>query len=131
MPSFLNPDPVILAFLGLKQVVYLEVLVLFGLLRAALCRGPARRAALAGLVLAIVFVAAKLLPPVYGIAEGPLFRLGGWVRVAVGGMAAPLICSGLYLAAAVLPGRRCWGLDLLHGAWFAALLGLWGYTVWS
>lgn len=131
MPSFLEPDPIILGFLAYKQVIYLEGLVLFALLRTLLSRGASRRAALAAFGLAALFVAAKWLPPVLNLSSGPLPMLGGWVRTSLGGMTAPILCSALLLAAAVLPGRRFWGLDALHALAFTALLGLWGYTLWS
>lgn len=131
MPQFLQPDPVLLAFLGFKQGLYLEILILFAALRALLARDRARWAALSALVLSILFVAAKWLPPVLGQSSGPLFLLGGWVRGSLGGMSAPLLCSVLLLAAAILRGRRFWGVDLLHLLWFGALLGLWGYTIWA
>ena len=129
MPSFLQPDPLMLAFLALKQGVYLEVLALFALLRAALARGPARVAAAVACLLCVLFVAARLLPPILGWSGGAFVLLGGWVRASLGGMTAPLICSGLMVAAAVLPGRRYRGLDLMHGLGFAGLLGLWAYTL--
>ncbi len=129
MSSFLQPDPVILSFLAYKQVIYLEALVLFALLRAVLSRGASRLAALAALLLAALFVAAKWLPPSFNLSSGPLVLLGGWVRTSLGGMTAPILCSLLLLAAAVLPGRRFWGIDAIHGLGFAALLGLWGYSI--
>ena len=131
MPTFLEPDPIILGFLAYKQVVYLEAVTLFALLRLALSTGRSRQAALLAFVLGAVFVTAKWLPPVINLSSGPLPILGGWVRTSLGGMTAPILCSGLLLAAAVLPGRRYWGLDLLHGLAFAALLGLWAYTLFT
>ena len=127
MSGFLQPDPVLLAFALVKEWIYLVLLLPFALLRAPLCRGPARRAALLGLGLTCVFVAAVFLPSILGLSSGPLFRLGGFV----GGMAVPLVCSAPLLAAAVLPGRRFWGLDALHLIGVAGLIGLWVYSVTS
>lgn len=128
MPSFLEPDPILLAFFAIKQGIYLEGLILFAALRTLLAQDTARRCAAIALFLSAIFVASKWVPPVIGLSQGPVFLLGGWVRTSLGGMSAPLICSGLLIAAAFVRGRRYWGLDLLHGLAFAGLIGLWIYT---
>ncbi|MFP4240103.1 MAG: hypothetical protein ACLFRZ_12455, partial [Rhodosalinus sp.] len=61
----------------------------------------------------------------------PLAQPAGFVRNAGGGMAVPLLASGLMLAAAVAPGRRWRWIDALHLLWLAALLGFWAYATWA
>lgn len=131
MPGFLEPDPVILGFQAFRQLAYLEVLLLLALVRAATTRGAARRAALAAALLTAAFVAAKWLPPVLNLSGGMLVMLGGWVRFTLAGMAAPILCTALLLAAAVLPGRRLWGLDVAIALYAGSLFALWGYTIFS
>lgn len=131
MPSFIDPDPVILAFFTMRQVLYVEVLSLLALLRAVTAHGPSRAYGFACLVFCLAFVAGKFLPPLIGIYEGPVVQVVGVVRFAGGGMAALLFGSALLLVSGLVRGRRFWGIDLLHLLWLGALLGLWGYSLWS
>jgi hypothetical protein len=127
MGSFLQPDPVLLAFIGFRQTLYLEGLVILALVRALAGRGPCRALALAALAVAGLAVAVKLVALLPG---APLAGLAGLVRGAGGGMALPLLGSGLLLVSGLLPGRRWRWLDALHLLWFSALLLLWGYSLW-
>jgi hypothetical protein len=128
MPDFLQPDPVLLAFIGFRQTLYLEVLAVLALVRALAARGACRMFALAALAVAGAAVAVKLaaLVPV-----APAVQPAGLVRNAGGGMAVPLLASGLMLAAAVAPGRRWRWIDALHLLWLVALLGFWAYATWA
>lgn len=125
MPGFLQPDPVLLAFAAIKEWVYLTGLLVFAVIRVPFLRRPALWAGLLGLGLTAIFVAGVALTPILGLSSGPLFLAGGMV----GGMVAPLLCSLPLFAAAVMPGRRFWGFDLLHLLWFGGLVGLWVYSV--
>ncbi|WP_372891349.1 hypothetical protein [Rhodosalinus sp.] len=126
--EFLEPDPVLLAFIGFRQTVYLEGLVVLAALRAIVARGACRALAAAALVVALAAVAVKLAALLPG---APLVGAAGFVRNAGGGMAVPLVASVLLLAAGVAPGRRWAWLDWAHLLWLAALLGLWGYARWA
>ncbi|REC56323.1 hypothetical protein DRV84_09770 [Rhodosalinus sediminis] len=126
--EFLEPDPVLLAFIGFRQTVYLEGLVVLAALRAVVARGACRRLALAALAVAAAAVAVKLAALLPG---APLVEAAGWVRTAGGGMAVPLAASAPLLAAGIAPGRRWAWLDWAHLLWLAALLGLWGYAQWG
>ncbi|MFP4328015.1 MAG: hypothetical protein ACLFQL_08400 [Paracoccaceae bacterium] len=128
MSSLLQPDPVLLAFIGFRQTFYLEGLALIALLRALAGRGPCRALALAALAVAALAVAVKLAALLPG---APLAALAGTVRGAGGGMAVPLLASGLLLVAGLVPGRRWRWLDALHLLWLSALLLLWGYSLWA
>ncbi len=129
MPSFIDPDPVILAFFTMRQVLYVEVLAFLALLRAVTARGPSQALGLACLVFCLAFAAGKFVPPLIGLYEGPLVAAVGLLRFAGGGMTALLFASALLLLSAVVRGRRFWGIDLLHVLWLGTLVGLWGYSL--
>ncbi|MFP4406010.1 hypothetical protein [Rhodosalinus sp.] len=128
MSEILQPDPVLLAFIGFRQTLYLEVLAVLALVRALAARRACRALAPAALAVAGAAVAVKLAALIPG---APLAPPAGFVRNAGGGMAVPLLASGLMLAAAVAPGRRWRWIDALHLLWLAALLGFWAYATWA
>ncbi|SLN19551.1 hypothetical protein [Roseisalinus antarcticus] len=129
--SFLEPDPYILAFIAVKQGIFLLALLPLALVRALAARRSARWAALAALALCAFGLAARYLPEVLGIYEGLFVRISGIWRGLWGGLAMNFAASAALLASALLPGRRWWGLDLAHVVLLAGLLGLWGYSIWG
>ncbi|KAA9005606.1 hypothetical protein [Histidinibacterium aquaticum] len=131
MDGFLQPDPVILAFIAAKQGIYLLCLLPLALIRSFVASGGARWAAIAALVLCLLGLAARYLPEVVGAWQGPLVAAASFWRNLGGGLAMNLVASAALILSAVLPGRRWWALDVLHGLLLAGLLGLWGYSLWS
>jgi len=129
--SFLQPDPVIFAFIAVKQGIYLLLLLPLAVIRRAAARDRARQAGSIALLLCIAGLAARYLPEILGVYEGTLFRLAGLWRSLWGGMAMNLAASAALGVSAFLPGRRWWGIDLAHALLFAALAGLWAYARWS
>ncbi|QQA44080.1 hypothetical protein [Pelagovum pacificum] len=130
-PTNFQPDPVLLAFLPVKQIVYLPVILLLALVRALVARGAARQAALLALVVALAGLSARYLPEVLDLRNGTIVRSAGFWRSWWGGAGMNVAASIPLLASAVLPGRRWWGIDVLHVLALAGFLGLWGYTIWA
>jgi hypothetical protein len=128
MPEFFQPDPVLLAFIGFRQTLYLEGLALLALIKAVVARGACRRLSLAALAVSGVAVAVKLAAL---LPDAPALQAASFVRNAGGGMAVPLAASALLVAAGFAPGRRWAWLDIIHLMWLGALLGLWGYAAWG
>lgn len=129
MPDYLRPDPILVAFLPVKQGLYLVLLLPLVLLRCVAARGPARAFALLALALCAGGLAARFLPEFLGVYQGAGIRLASVWRNLLGGMGMNLAASAALLASGVLPGRRWWGIDAVHLLLLAALLGLWVYTL--
>ncbi|ROT98595.1 hypothetical protein [Histidinibacterium lentulum] len=129
MSSFLQPDPIILVFIAAKQGVYLLLLLPLTLVRSVVASRAARAAGLVALTLCVLGLAARYLPEVLGVYQGPAFRAAGAWRNFGGGLGMNLAASAALIASAVLPGRRWWGIDVLHGLLLAGLLGLWVYSL--
>lgn len=129
MSSFLQSDPIILAFIAAKQGIYLLLLLPLVLVRSVVARRAARAAALVALVLCVFGLAARYLPEILGVYQGPAFRAAGAWRGFWGGLGMNLAASAALLASGVLPGRRWWGIDAVHLLLLAGLLGLWVYSL--
>lgn len=121
-----QPDPILLALIFAKRLLWLPALAVLAFLRTLGARGPAR--AVAALVcLASLVLSAGLLAPVAGLS-------GGWVQTvtrtvaAGGGWIVPGAISALFLTTAILPGRRAVWIDALHLLGLAALAILWGLS---
>lgn len=130
MPDFLQPDPVILFFLTYKQVLYVPLIALLALVRLLVARSSARALAAVALLLALAGLAARYLPELVGVYEGPLYAIAGSWRSLWGGAFMGLVASLPLLLSAVVTGRRWWGVDLLHIVLLLGMLGLWGYATW-
>jgi len=130
MQDFLRPDPVILAFLTYKQVLYLPLIALLALVRLLAARSSARALAAVALLLALAGLAARYLPELLNVYQGPLYAIAGSWRSLWGGAFMGLVASLPLLLSAVVTGRRWWGIDLVHILLLIGMLGLWGYTTW-
>ncbi|EAR51591.1 hypothetical protein OG2516_01691 [Oceanicola granulosus HTCC2516] len=126
-----QPDPIILAFLPVKQGLFLLALLPLALLRGIVARRAARTAALVALALAVLGLLARYLPELLNVYGGPLVRAAGAWRNLLGGMGMNLLAALPLLASAVLPGRRWWAIDAVHVLLLAGLLGLWAYSLWG
>ena len=131
MPSFLQPDPVILAFIAVKQGIFLVLLLPLALARSLVARGPARAAALSALLLILVGLAARYLPEVLGVYEGALFGLAGAWRSFWAGMGMNIAPILMLLSSGFLAGTRWRGLDIAHFALIVLLADLWAYSIWG
>ncbi|WP_368183882.1 hypothetical protein [Aestuariibius sp. HNIBRBA575] len=129
MPGFLEIDPIVAAFFGYKQLLYLELIAVLALIRIIVTRNHARRMAMAAFLFCAAIIAGKYVPVLLGTFDGLFVIITGQIRNYAGGMAALLLASALLLGSGILTGRRWWGIDLLHGILLSALLGLWGYSL--
>ena len=132
MPSFLEPDPILLFFATFKEWIYLTVLAVYGLLRYVFsmfreAHALARWAAFLGPGCDRAFCRRALPcadPWHFPRALVPLGRPDRRRR-----RAAALL--GFFLVATAMPGRRFWVLDGLHLLWLLGLIGLWLYAIFS
>jgi len=129
MSSFLQPDPIVLAFIAAKQGIYLLLLLPLALVRSVAAAGRARAAGQIALMLCLVGLASRYLPEILGVYQGPAFRAAGAWRGFWGGLGMNLAASAALLVSAVLPGRRWWGIDAVHLLLLAGLVGLWVYSL--
>ena len=125
MNALFEPSPILLAFIALKTTLYLPVVLLLALLRAALGRGPSRLLALAAVVIAALGIAARFAPPLLGLTGGTVAQVAYDIANAGGGMVIATLASVPLALSAVVPGRRWIALDALHGLLIAALFVLW------
>ncbi len=122
----LEPSPVLIAFLLLKSYFYLPAILLLALLRAGVGHGGwVRMAAGLAAAVAIVGMAARFGPSVFGLYSGGIYMAAFEVSNLGGGMGMPLLASACLGLAAVLPGARWRVLDVLHAVLLAALIGAW------
>jgi hypothetical protein len=128
MTSLFQPDPIILAFIAAKQGIYLLLLLPLVLVRSLAAAGRARAAGQIALMLCLAGLAARYLPEMLGVYQGPAFRAAGAWRGLWGGLGMNLAASAALLVSAVLPGRRWWGIDAVHLLLLAGLFGLWVYS---
>lgn len=131
MPSFLQPDPVILAFIAVKQGIFLLLLSPLALTRSLVARGPSRTAAFVALLLIAAGIAARYLPEVLGVYEGGLYRLAGSWRSFWGGMGMNIAPSLMLLLSGFLAGVRWRGLDIVHFGLIVGMADLWAYSIWG
>ena len=125
MSTLFEPSPILLAFLALKTTFYLPALLILALLRALGADGPARGMAVLALLVALVGIAARYLPPLLGLTGGTVAQAAYALANAAGGMALPLLASALMLASGVMAGARWRWIDLLHLLLLTGLCGLW------
>ncbi|MHA6323480.1 hypothetical protein [Roseivivax sp. CAU 1753] len=128
MSGLIEPDPTLFALIFVKRFVYLEVLLILALIRAALARGPSRM--LAGLT---ALVAALFILVTFAPALG--LHMQGWYSplaqlLATGqGVRVPLALSALFFVSGFVPTRARRWIDALHVVVLLGFLGLWGATL--
>ena len=113
MENFFQPSPVLLAIITIKEFVILPLLLIFAVIRSFACRGPARVAALAALLLCLWGLFTQFSGALLNLHSGPLARAGGIWGAALGGwliFAAPALAL---LLAGRLRGGRFWLIDVL------------------
>ncbi|MCT4608154.1 MAG: hypothetical protein N4A70_03015 [Pelagimonas sp.] len=127
MTSFFQPPPEVLAFLFLKNFLYLEVLAVLALFRVILGEGLARYPAALALALASAGILTTFAPAL-GWDQGAVYVSASRLLSGNGGMSALLVPTVLFAISGVLPRARWRWLDVLHGLILAVLLGLWWWT---
>jgi hypothetical protein len=125
MNSLFEPNPILLVFLALKTTIYLPALLVLALLRALVAKGPARIFAIIAIAVAVLGITARFAPPLLGLSGGALSQIAYSIANAGGGMVIALAASVPLALSAVLPGRRWFFLDALHGLLVSALFLLW------
>ena len=131
MPAFLQPDPVILAFIAIKQGVFLLLLLPLAVARSVVGRGPARVAAIVAVALILIGLASRYLPEVLGIYQGALYRIAGAWRAFWGGMGMNIAPSLMLLLSGFLSGSRWRGIDTAHLLLIVVMADLWAYSIWG
>ena len=125
MNAIFEPNPILLTYLALRTTLYLPAVLVLAALRALVSAGPSRRLALIAIVIAVLGIAARFVPPLTGISGGTLAVAAYNIANAGGGMASALVASLPLALSAVVPGRRWLVLDALHGLLVSALFLLW------
>lgn len=128
--QFLQPDPTLLAFLAIKQTLWLPFVLILALIRSYGARGPARALALLSVLIALAGIAVQVLPGLLGLYEGALVRFGSQWRNMGGGAVSLASASLPLLVSSYLPGRRWWGIDVVHIIGLLGFIGLWAYAVY-
>ena len=118
----------------IKTFFYIEVIGALALVRIFVAKGPSRIAALATVVIALIGIAAKYVPPIAGLNGTGIGRmtsliLNQGIFNAGSGMALPVLVSLLFALTYRLQGRKWWGLDLLHLLCALGFFGLWAFTL--
>ncbi|MCR9111072.1 hypothetical protein [Marivita sp. XM-24bin2] len=122
--SFFEPSPVLLAFIFAQRFVFFEVLAALALLRIFVGRGIARLPALLTLMICAAAVFATFAPAL-NLQTLPLYADIARVQALGGGMAMPLMASGVFATSLFIPQRRWRWIDMLHLLGVIAFLGLW------
>ncbi len=117
----------------IKTFFYIEVIGALALVRLFVASGPSRIAALLTVLVALVGVAAKYVPPLAGLTGETPGRIAAHivnqgVITQGSGMALPVTASLLLALSWRLRGHRWWGLDALHLLCAIGFFGLWIYT---
>ncbi|MGB7319048.1 MAG: hypothetical protein WBC85_13870 [Planktotalea sp.] len=128
--TFFEPNYTILTFLMIKTFFYVEVIGALALVRVFVARGPSRRAALVAVMIALIGIGAKYIPPLAGLTGSEAARVASFivnqgVIEAGSGMALPIAVSAAFALSWHLEGRRWWGLDAAHLIMALAFFGLW------
>ncbi|WGW03078.1 hypothetical protein [Tropicibacter oceani] len=127
MSAFLEPDPVLLAFIFFKKFLYLQLLAGLALLRVLLGRGLARWPALVALMLALAGVA-TVLAPAAGLTDSPQYASAARLMAQGGGITALLVPSVIFGISGLTKGARWRWIDAVHALLVTALLGLWWWV---
>jgi hypothetical protein len=128
MGAFLQPPPEVVALFAMKKFIYLAVIALLALVRAGIGRGLSRWLALIALSVAATGLAARYVPPLAGIYQGPVYANATRITLAAQEMGVLLAASVPLALSGMVPGRRWWAIDALHALVFVALFGLWWVT---
>lgn len=131
--TLFEPNYTILTFLMIKTFFYIELVGALALIRCFTASGPSRLAALGALLIALIGVAAKYLPPLAGLTGGEAGRIAArivnqGVLDAGSGMALPIAVSIVFALSWRAQGRRWWALDALHLIAALTFFGLWMFT---
>jgi hypothetical protein len=119
-----------MAFLFVKEFVYLELLAVLALIRVVVGRGIARWPALVTLVLASAGMAPSLVET-FNLTDGPLRPLYLQTEAltrAGGGMAALMIPSVVFLICSITPRARWRIIDAFHILMMLATIVLWWWA---
>lgn len=122
--SFLEPSPVLLAFIFAQRFVFFEVLAALAVLRLFAGRGMARLPALVALLISAAAVFATFAPAV-NLQTTPVYADIARIQALGGGMVMPLVASGVFATSLFVPQRRWRWIDMLHLFGVIAFLGLW------
>ncbi|WP_417721914.1 hypothetical protein [Salipiger sp.] len=122
--NFLEPSPVLLAYLFVQKFVWLELIALLALLRVALARGPSRLAAALALLLSLAGIAI-IFAPAFGAMAHPAYASAARLMTLGQGLWALLAPSVFLASSAFLPGMRARWIDFVHIALLWGLVGLW------
>ncbi|MFP7672745.1 hypothetical protein ACG74X_05245 [Marivita sp. S0852] len=125
--TFFEPSPVLLAFIFVQRFVFFEVLAVLALLRLAVGQGAARIPALLTLILCLLAIFAAFAPA-FNLQTLGAYPPAARLLALGGGMALPLITSGIFATSLLLPSRRWRWIDVLHVIGFITFLGLWAVT---
>ncbi|WP_425038471.1 hypothetical protein [Primorskyibacter sp. S187A] len=124
----LEPSPALYAFFFLQTFLFVPIIAVLAVLRFAVAGGHARLAGFVAILTAFGALFLQFGPALMGLYEGALPVIAGQITRAGLGLALPLAVSAPLLLSAVLPGRRWWGVDLLHMLALVSLLGLFIWT---
>lgn len=128
MQSLFEPPPEVVAFLFVKKFAYLQIIAVLALVRSLIARSLARWLAVFSLLIALTGLAAIYGPAVMNITSGPLFLQAANIANAAQGLGILFAASAPLALSGMAPGRRWWGIDVIHFLSFAGLFYLWWAT---
>lgn len=128
MSPIFAPSPVLLAFVLFKTTLYLPAVAVLALIRVLTATGASRGLAALALLVALLGIAARFLPPFLGLSGGAPMQAASWIVHAGGGMVIALAASVPLALSGMVAGRRWWGIDAMHGLLVAGLFLLWWLT---
>lgn len=125
--TFLEPSPVLLAFIFVQRFVFFEVLAILALLRLIAGPGVARGPA----ALTLLICGAAILTtfaPALNLQGHALYPAAARLLALGGGSVVPAIAAAIFATSLLLPSRRWRWIDVVHVLGVAAFAGLWLYT---
>lgn len=127
MPSFMEPNYTVLAFLFAKKFLFFQAVFLMAVVRVIIARKWSQAISVIAALLA-GWLCLNLMGPGLGLYNLPFAPQTFAAINAMNGMAAPLVISALFGLSAIVPAPKWRLIDGLHLAAILGLLGLWGAT---
>ena len=127
--SFFEPSMNVLLFLMVKKFVYLAVLLILAVIKAALRTGVARYLSFVVIGICAAGTAAHFVVPYFQIYQQPWSGVAHFLIRTWDGMFTPLLASFVFFNTMTQKHGRLMVIDAVHMVLIVGLLGLWVSTL--